>query len=109
MSASAEDRNPRDVLIDALDSWIRPDAAADVALAALRAAGYVVERDWQDISTAPRDGTRIQCYAPAVDDRADVGRVDYWWVRERGFAHMRPTQPYTHWRPLSAPPPSPGG
>ena len=80
------------------------ETQATCYLAGLSAAGYVVERDWQPIATAPRDGTRLQCFAPAAEDRAAVVRVDYWWVRERGFAQMRPMQPYTHWRPLPAPP-----
>jgi hypothetical protein len=77
---------------------------ADAILAALAAAGRVIEQDWQPIATAPKDGTRLLCFAPAAEDRASLVRSDFWWVRERAFAHMRPGQPYTHWRPLPTPP-----
>ena len=63
---------------------------------------------WQPIATAPRDGTRVLCYAPSAEDRAAVMRNDYWWMQERGWAFMRPRQPYTHWQPLPpAPEPTP--
>lgn len=97
----------RDVLVTHLDETAglyAPEAHADAILAALHAAWFVVEQGWQPIETAPRDGTRLLCYAPATEGRAAVVRNDYWWVRERGFALMRPTQPYTHWRPLPQPP-----
>lgn len=71
---------------------------------ALAAAGHVIEQDWQPIETAPKDGTRFLCFAPAAEDRASLVRSDFWWVRERAFAHMRPGQPYTHWRPLPTAP-----
>ena len=73
-------------------------------ISALTAAGYVIEHGWRDIASAPRDGTRVLCYAPAAEGRASLVRNDYWWVQERGFAHMRPDHPYTHWRPLPAAP-----
>lgn len=59
---------------------------------------------WQPIATAPRDGKPILCYAPETSDGPSVTRVDYWWVQERAFAHMRPARPYTHWQPLPAAP-----
>lgn len=59
---------------------------------------------WQDIATAPRDGTCALFYAPAVNDCAQRWRVDWWWNKYRAWANMRPSQPYTHWMPLPAPP-----
>jgi hypothetical protein len=73
-------------------------SALDAAAWNRRASG------WQPISTAPRDGTRVLCYAPSAEDRAAVMRNDYWWMQERGWASMRPGQPYTHWQPLPAAP-----
>lgn len=75
-----------------------------VILSALTAAGLVVEQGWQDIATAPRDGTRALFYAPGAggDYSEPRQRVDWW--REGGWWQMRPIQPYTAWRPLPAPP-----
>lgn len=88
-----------------LDLWRLPLAdRPDAILSALSAAGYVVEQGWQDIATAPRDGVAILCYAPGTPDRAAIRRTDYWWIEMGAFAHMKPVQPYTHWRPLPAPP-----
>ena len=106
---------PRDVgaasLILEMNKWhgaypafSEAQAYMDAILSALTAAGYVVEQGWRDIASAPRDGTRVLCYAPAAEGRASLVRNDYWWVQERGFAHMRPDHPYTHWRPLPAAP-----
>ena len=67
-------------------------------LAALRAAGYVVEWDWQDISTAPRDGTWIITYG-ADTPISDGFVLDYWPCDEDAW-NGNPT----HWRPLPAPP-----
>jgi hypothetical protein len=77
---------------------LQQDEPAAIAAWNLRASG------WQPISTAPRDGTRVLCYAPAAEDRAAVIRNDYWWMQERGWVSMRPGQPYTHWQPLPAAP-----
>ena len=82
----------------------RTEGTSRAILSALSAAGLVVEQGWQPIETAPRDGTRMLCYAPAVEGRASLVRSDFWWLRVRAFAHMRPIQPYTHWRHLPTPP-----
>ena len=83
------------------------------ALAALRAiegAGYKVERDWQPIETAPRDGTWILVYYPrgvrAVNwggayHVPQIGTVNAWCLGSVGF--LEPDEP-THWRPLPAAP-----
>lgn len=82
------------------------ESTADAILSALTAAGYAVEQGWRTIDTAPRGGTLLLCYAPAVlpDYSTSVQRLDRWEGKYAGFAHMRPGQPYTHWRPLPAPP-----
>lgn len=85
-------------------AWFRHEKRVVAGLSALSAAGYVVEQGWQDIATAPRDGVAILCYAPGTPDRAAIRRTDYWWIEMGAFAHMKPVQPYTHWRPLPAPP-----
>lgn len=87
-----------------IDADVMDELRQTIGEIALAAAGYVVERGWQPIETAPKDGTRLLCFAPAAEDRASLVRSDFWWVRERAFAHMRPGQPYTHWRPLPAAP-----
>ncbi len=92
----------------------------DAFHAALTAAGYAVDREWQDISTAPRDGTEVLLWcAPhseseldsvfaaawTVDDDDDKGT----WIipqaddREGGWSDTLKWNP-THWRPLPAPP-----
>ena len=79
---------------------------AAAILAALNAAGFVVEQGWQPIETAPRDGTRVLVYAPPVassEYETARQRVD-WWGEPDGWQMMRPRQPYTHWRPLPTPP-----
>lgn len=89
---------------------ITPDARkkADAILAALSAAGLVVEQGWQPIETAPRDavaggiwGPWLRLYRRGVvplsghwfHDSATRG----WWV-----AAGKPFSP-THWRPIEAP------
>lgn len=101
--------NARDIIEGVLSGNMPRDHAwtcAQMILSALRAAGYAVEQDWQTMESAPRDGRRALCYAPAINDRAAAVRVDYWWAQERDWAHMRPGHPYSHWRPLPAPPAS---
>lgn len=101
MSASVIDALARAFL----DVWRLPLHERPVAiLSALSAAGYVVEPGWQDIADAPRDGTRILCFAPpSTSEYSDpVWKVDKW--RNSGWWEMRPIQPYTKWRHLPAPP-----
>lgn len=59
---------------------------------------------WQPIETAPRDGTRVLVFAPAAGSEypANTQRVDRW--HNGGWRQMRPAQPYTHFRHLSAGP-----
>lgn len=86
----------------------RNQRKADAILAALSAAGLVVEQGWQPIETAPRDavaggiwGPWLRLYRRGVvplsghwfHDSATRG----WWV-----AAGKPFSP-THWRPIEAP------
>lgn len=78
------------------------ETQAGCHLAALSAAGWVVEQGWQPIETAPRDGNKwgpwVRLYQPGFvplsgrwfHDSASRG----WWV-----AAGRPFNP-THWRPI---------
>lgn len=64
--------------------------------------------DWQDISTAPRDGTEVLVYVPRRLGALYAGASNptgvQWWSRNLGDV-----QP-THWMPLPAPPlPAPPG
>ena len=69
-------------------------------LAALRAAGYAVERDWQDISTAPRD--KMVLTGHTEDDAPILGYYHRGaWREHNGKGTV--IHP-THWRPLPAPP-----
>lgn len=79
------------------------EQAAEEIAAAIRSLPLPASA-WRPIETAPRDETRALFYAPAAEDRAAVWRIDYWWVQMRAWAHMRPSQPYTHWMPLAEAP-----
>lgn len=59
---------------------------------------------WQTMETAPRDGTRVLCFAPPSSSEYLTARLRVDWWHEGGWWQMRPVQPYTHWRPLPAPP-----
>lgn len=64
---------------------------------------------WQDISTAPKDGTRLWLYFPErhADDRQAIGwyevAVDWEGFIDHADSSFVDDQP-THWRPLPAPP-----
>lgn len=74
--------------------------------------------EWQDISTAPRDGTTVQLWhttwkAPfsAKWDPENIKRIyprrDLHWI-EAGYAMAWPDEAFSHWQPLPAPPQEPG-
>lgn len=86
----------------------------DMAQAAIKAMGG--ERGWMDISTAPKDGTRILVYI--TGDKQSVvrwervgfsyhwvvyGQCGFWTKRTKIIVLGKDTEP-THWQPL---PPSP--
>lgn len=55
--------------------------------------------DWQDISTAPKDGTEILTYRRARLQAVAVWCGDGWYVSD-GAKIKDPT----HWMPLPSPP-----
>lgn len=57
--------------------------------------------EWQDISTAPKDGTRILVVG-GMWDKPDIAAADgeWWAMRRREGWHGCPT----HWMPLPPPP-----
>lgn len=77
---------------------------------------------WRDISTAPKDGTRIRLWIPYTAGTEDICADEGYWDAEAGVNHPRipekgcfrfdgddgpfDIQP-THWQPMSAPPVSP--
>ena len=85
--------------------------AADAALSAIAEAGYCVT-GWQDIESAPKDGTKIlahaggECYVIAWlnGEETDAGN-DWWYVddNKHGPFPLRGESP-THWIPLPKPP-----
>ncbi len=68
------------------------------------------EYKWQDIKTAPRDGTKVLYYSPgnrhaqnrnATDAQMHVDAFSDRWPRAM---RQLPEAPYTHWRPLPSVP-----
>lgn len=92
-----EDRAPYFMTASAADM-----AAIEAVM--LEPSGVLVPYDgWQDISTAPKDGTRVQLYS--VTEGQDVGR----WEPEYAPVGWMDAQGYTiwgvtHWKPLGPPP-----
>jgi hypothetical protein len=61
--------------------------------------------EWQDISTAPKDGTKVLvgCFWVAEGYAQFLGHmaVDHWEDRFRGFGKFNSSYwPATHWQPL---------
>lgn len=58
---------------------------------------------WLPITSAPRDGTRIEVFSPTVG----IG-VAWWleglgaWVEDIGSGYTPPCQDWTRWRPVEA-------
>jgi hypothetical protein len=97
----------RDVITEAVAEEKQTEIGSPVAelvIQRLLSAGYVIERGWQPIETAPRDETRVLVFAPAAGSEypASAQRVDRW--HNGGWGQMRTAQPYTLWRPLPATP-----
>ena len=81
---------------------------AEADLAALSAAGWVVEQGWQPIETAPRDGTWIWCWHEEkrwkrVGMRCKASGPR-WYYSGTGFNAEYADDAPTHWRPLPAAP-----
>ena len=76
-----------------------------------RAAIAAMPSPWRDISSAPRDGTRIMVYRPDAkkspyNEHTVVG-TDYWSDRYSStpcWSQSRRDEQPTHWMPLPAPP-----
>jgi hypothetical protein len=108
--------NPEDVIVEAIQTCQGKDPDYDdrvdarAILAALRTAGFVIEKDWQSIETAPRDGTAVLCwpfnYSSLFEGKAEPEIVigffseDDWWCESTVAKTFDPT----HWRPLPTPP-----
>lgn len=74
--------------------------------------------DWQDISTAPKDGTRVLLCSTANDqyrvfspcEWTKAGEISeegfwLWWQAEPAYLIEVPAP--SHWQPLPAPPEAP--
>lgn len=87
-----------------LDDWaavrvaLSPEDAAEVAMQ------FINQPQWRDISTAPKDGSKIIVYRPIHDGNyiPKVG-IDYWFKNRCWGKSRSDTQP-THWQPLPEPP-----
>ena len=95
-------KSAQDVIADACWSFCeREQEAAAQVVRMLKAAGYVIEPDWQPIETAPID-THVQVWDGAS---IEIGYKDSSWSYAgpqwftRAFA-----EELTHWRPLPTPP-----
>jgi hypothetical protein len=74
--------------------------AVDAALAAIGA-------QWQDIATAPKDGTEVMVVTPNYENAIPAKWFEKWtdggaWVTP-GYSQAHSVQP-THWQPLPPPP-----
>jgi hypothetical protein len=87
------------------------EAARFEARAAVTA--YLAEAGdgWRDIETAPKDGTLCLFFAPGRSKAKYIERakrqmivVDAFSDNWRTGKYQLPENPYTHWRPLPAPP-----
>jgi hypothetical protein len=80
----------------------------DVLVKALQKAAALqgsVVSEWQDISTAPKDGTRIVVHRPGAKRYPVVG-IDYWSTRytKPCWAKSPHDEQPALWQPLPAPP-----
>lgn len=66
--------------------------------------------EWQPIESAPRDGTKVLCFAPGKKrpvyamDKVATTQVDFVKVSINKWWAERPDNAYTHWMLLPAPP-----
>lgn len=108
MSARPEENAVAQALTAALWNPPGPTIVAAAFIAALAAAGYAVEQEWQPIETAPRDGTEVLVYARVL-------HPEKWGVHLEPIICAASYHPdagwcvceirdVTHWRPLPTPP-----
>jgi hypothetical protein len=105
----------RDAMQEQADFWRKraQDERKRAQLAALRSGAG--EEGWQDIASAPKDGTRVDLWVQPHDAFANgnAGRIAEAWFS--WGAWLRPTRGYkiarvadcgepTHWRPVPARP-----
>jgi hypothetical protein len=81
------------------------EMTAETALAAIEAAGHVVERGWQPIETAEPDVKLQLGWWSEGEWVTDIDRAVWSWHRD-GVTSYSPHWAATHWRPLPA---APGG
>ena len=65
-----------------------------------------LDGQWQDISTAPRDGTEILVARKSrIEPHEEIVRIDY-WSKELGDVWAKSPRDYqpTHYMPLPSPP-----
>jgi hypothetical protein len=119
----------KDELVEVMAEEIRTEAIADyngeltnaphlaqAALDALKAQGFVVVQGWQDIASAPRDGTEVLISGPTHPVSTAFWSDSIWasvnnptpnqgggWIQEE---HRSDTYVFTptHWMPLPASP-----
>ena len=67
--------------------------------------------EWQDISTAPKDGTKVLVgrFTAGMADRSGIVAIDYWHSRNEhsfeGWGRFNAQYwPPTHWMPIPSPP-----
>lgn len=82
---------------------------SDAVHAAISAAPEITLNQWQDISTAPKDGTRIWCFIPYP--RGQGFQMETHWSTRNvptGVWHDEAGEVCpTHWKPLDPPPTPP--
>ena len=85
----------RDLITD--DEWAGYLSDADYVSGLISAAGYAVGRDWQPISTAPKDGTRFIAWWQPCPQLPAGGWQECQWHGE-AWHHPFFSEP-THWMP----------
>lgn len=82
-------------------AWTEEEVAEDI-ISILDHAGYVIDRDWQPIETAPQDGTEVLVYASGkeYDLPNYVGPCSF--HEDAGWCVCELREP-KYWRPLQLP------
>lgn len=96
----------RTIIVEESRIW-QSFETVEKALTAALAVSFPIQQDWQDISTAPKDGTpvagqelyRFQPYKP--EGQKQMGQPGR-WQRFNGFGWENAPPP-THWMPLGTP------